>query len=122
MQGTARFAANIETNGERGFVRGFIYHAVQKAAQGSDLTDERREELLKKKAALANLVADMPAFKDDIAKIDAELAGGEATGIPWKDLMSALASEPAIGMMAKVWDLDRSESGRASCRERVCQY
>jgi DEAD/DEAH box helicase domain-containing protein len=32
-QGTARFAANIETNGERGFVRGFIYHAVQKAAQ-----------------------------------------------------------------------------------------
>src|SRR3546814_8356272 len=31
-QGTARFAANIETNGERGFVRGFIYHAVQKAA------------------------------------------------------------------------------------------
>src|SRR3546814_20143650 len=51
----------------------------------------------------------MPAFKDDIAKIDAELAGGAATGIPWKDLMSALASEPAIGMMAKVWDLDRSE-------------
>lgn len=108
-QGTARFAANIETNGERGFVRGFIYHAVQKAAQGSDLTDERREELLKKKAALANLVADMPAFKDDIAKIDAELAGGAATGVLWKDLVSALALEPAIGMMAKVWDLDRSE-------------
>ncbi len=108
-QGTARFAANIETNGERGFVRGFIYHAVQKAAHGNDLTEERREELLKKKSALANLVADMPGFKDDIAKIDAELAGGAATGISWKDLVSGLASEPAIGMMAKVWDLDRSE-------------
>ena len=108
-QGTARFAANIETNGERGFVRGFIYHAVQKTVQGSGLTDERREELFKKKAALAGLVADMPAFKDDIAKIDAELAGGASAGIPWKDLVSALASEPSIGMMAKVWDLDRSE-------------
>ncbi|VVT00772.1 DEAD/DEAH box helicase [Erythrobacter sp. EC-HK427] len=108
-QGTARFAANIETNGERGFVRGFIYHAVQKAARGSDLTVEHREELLKKKAVLAGFVADMPAFQDDIAKIDAELAGGAATGIPWTDLVSALASEPAIGMMAKVWDLDRSE-------------
>ncbi|MDT0575597.1 DEAD/DEAH box helicase [Croceicoccus sp. F390] len=108
-QGTARFAANIENNGERGFVRGFIYHAVQKAAQGGDLTGERREELLSKRAALAGLVADMPAFRDDIAKIDVELGGGGAAGVPWKDLVSALAAEPAIGMMAKVWDLDRSE-------------
>src|SRR3546814_1325673 len=43
-QGTARFAANIETNGERGFVRGFIYHAVQKAAQGSR-SEEHTSEL-----------------------------------------------------------------------------
>ena len=108
-QGTARFAANIETNGERGFVRGFIYHAVQKAAQGADLPEERRQELLKKRVALAGLVAEMPAFKDDIAKIDTELNGGPAAGIPWRELVSALATEPAIGMMAKVWDLDRSE-------------
>ena len=108
-QGTARFAANIETNGERGFVRGFIYHAVQKAARGNAVAPERREELLGKRAALASLVAEMPAFKDDIAKIDAELNGGGSAGIPWKDLVAALAAEPAIGMMAKVWDLDRSE-------------
>src|SRR3546814_4350620 len=55
-QGTARFAANIETNGERGFVRGFIYHAVQKAAQGSDLPEEKRQELIQKRAKLASLV------------------------------------------------------------------
>lgn len=109
-QGTARFAANIETNGERGFVRGFIYHAVQKATQGGDLTEARRQELLSKRAVLMGLVAGMPAFKDDIAKIDGELGGGGAAGgVPWKDLVSALAAEPALGMMAKVWDLDRSE-------------
>src|SRR3546814_4821728 len=57
-QGTARFAANIETNGERGFVRGFIYHAVQKAAQGSDLPEEKRQELIQKRAKHASLVED----------------------------------------------------------------
>ena len=108
-QGTARFAANIETNGERGFVRGFLYHAVQKAAQGNDLSEEKRQTLLKKRAALAGLVGDMPAFKDDIAKIDAELGGAVPAGVPWQELVSALAFEPALGMMAKVWDLDRSE-------------
>src|SRR3546814_2594734 len=51
----------------------------------------------------------MPSFKDDIAKIDAELNGVGTAGIAWKELVSALASEPTIGMMAKVWDLDRSE-------------
>ena len=108
-QGTARFAANIETNGERGFVRGFIYHAVQKAAQGSDLPEEKRQDLLQRRARYAKFVQEDPSFKDDIAKIDAELNGGGAAGIAWKDLVSALASEPTIGMMAKVWDLDRSE-------------
>lgn len=108
-QGTARFAANIETNGERGFVRGFIYHAVQKVAQGSDLPEEKRQDLLQRRARYAKFVQEDPSFKDDIAKIDAELNGGSAAGIAWKDLVSALASEPTIGMMAKVWDLDRSE-------------
>lgn len=108
-QGTARFAANIETNGERGFVRGFIYHAVQKAAQGSDLSEEKRQELIQKRAKLASFLDDMPSFKDDIAKIDAELNGAGGTGIAWQEMLSALASEPTIGMMANVWDLDRSE-------------
>ena len=67
-QGTARFAANIETNGERGFVRGFIYHAVQKAAQGSALPDEKRQELIQKREKLASLVEHLIA-----------------TGILWSD-------------------------------------
>lgn len=108
-QGTARFAANIETNGERGFVRGFIYHAAQKAAQGAGLSAGERQKLVEKRAVLAGLVNEMPAFKDDIAKIDAELSGAGGAGIPWMDLVSALASEPAITMMARVWDVERSD-------------
>lgn len=108
-QGTARFAANIETNGERGFVRGFIYHAVQKAAQGCELTPEKRHELQSKRDTLARLMNEMPAFKDDVAKIDAELNGGSTKGVAWTDLVSALANEPSISMMAKVWDAERSE-------------
>ena len=94
-----RFAALSKaamTYGERSFVRGFIYHAVQKAAHGGDLTEEQRAELLKKRAALAVLVTDMPAFKDDIAKIDAELGGTVAAGVRWQDLVPALAAEPAV--------------------------
>src|SRR3546814_13996640 len=98
-----------------------------------------------KRAKLSSLGDEMPSFKDDIAKIDAELNGVGTAGIAWKERVSALASEPTIGMMAKVWDLDRSERyhdnrealarfmmlrelarrpqiGRASCRDRVCQY
>lgn len=108
-QGTARFAANMETNGERGFVRGFIYHAVQKAAQGTELTPEKREELETKREKLSQLVADMPFFKDDIAVIEAQLGGMNASGISWQNMTKALAGEPAIGMMAKVWDAERSD-------------
>tara|TARA_R100000501_G_C2631440_1_gene127645 strand:- start:30 stop:5750 length:5721 start_codon:yes stop_codon:yes gene_type:complete len=108
-QGTARFAANMETNGERGFVRGFIYHAVQKAAQGTELTPEKREDLEKKRDKLSQFVVEMPSFKDDIADIEAQLAGGRAAGISWQEMTKALAGEPAIGMMAKVWDAERSE-------------
>lgn len=67
---------------------------------------EEREELLTKREAFAELVNKIPAVKDDIANIDATLSGG---GIRWRDLVSELEREPAIGMMARVWDLDRSE-------------
>lgn len=108
-QGTARFAANMETSGERGFVRGFIYHAVQKAAQGAELTSEKRDDLEKKRDKLSQLVAEIPSFKDELADIEAQLGGGKAAGVSWQEMTKALAGEPAIGMMAKVWDAERSE-------------
>src|SRR3546814_13634681 len=87
----------------------FPYPTPFRSAQGSDLPEEKRQELIQKRAKLASRVDEMPSFKDDIAKIDAELNGVGTAGIAWKELVSALASEPTIGMMAKVWDLDRSE-------------
>lgn len=110
-QGTARFAANVETNGERGFVRGFLYHAVQKAARGTALSPDRREQLEKKKALLESMLTQMPAFKDDIARINRELGGGETgESVAWQDLVRSLAGEPAVrNWMARVWDEDRTE-------------
>ncbi|MBB3763441.1 DEAD/DEAH box helicase [Sphingomicrobium lutaoense] len=108
-QGTARFAANLETNGERGFVRGFIYHAVQKAAKSSVVSEEEKSALLKERAIYAANQHEVPAFKDKVVEIDAKLGGGTPSGIKWTDLIPALAAEPAIAMMSKVWDLDRSE-------------
>jgi hypothetical protein len=34
-QGTARFAANLQSNAERSFVRGAIYHAIQASVGGA---------------------------------------------------------------------------------------
>jgi len=108
-QGTARLAANVETNGERGFIRSFIYHAVQKAAQQSDLTEDERKKLLDKKKAYERLSDSTSMFRDEISRIDAQLNGNKVAGIKWETLVSELARESAIGMMAEVWDRDRSD-------------
>ena len=103
-QGTARFAASIETQAERGFVRGFVYHAVQKAAQATGNVDRARLE-----AQLAKLkLVDADLFADKITNIEAELSGGVTPpSVAWSKAVAALAAEPELRMMAKVWDLDR---------------
>lgn len=103
-QGTARFAANIETQAERGFVRGFVYHAVQKVARDASNIDHA-----KLRTQLAFLKAnDAELFADQIAIVEAKLAGGgPASSMPWPDAVAALAAEPELRLMAKVWDLDR---------------
>jgi ATP-dependent helicase YprA (DUF1998 family) len=107
-QGTARFAAGIETNGERGFVRSFIYHVVQKATAGPAISASERQLLLQKREHLVPLVGKMPSFKDDIAKIDEKLKGGAPRAVAWGEMVRALAEEPTIRMIAEVWDHDRS--------------
>lgn len=103
-QGTARFAANIETQAERGFVRGFVYHAVQQAAISVHKVDRDliMDKIIKLKAA------DPVLFADQISNFEAELAGGgETAAVSWSDAVSALSSEPEVKMMTKVWDQDR---------------
>ncbi len=103
-QGTARFAANIETQAERGFVRGFVYHAVQKTLGGSQVVD--RDKATAQLAALRAAGADL--FADQIAALQASLSGARpSTTLAWGDAVAALADEPELRTMAKVWDLDR---------------
>jgi DEAD/DEAH box helicase domain-containing protein len=103
-QGTARFAANIETQSERGFVRGFIYHAVQQAAFAVGSVD--RDLLIDKVNKLK--AADAVLFADQISKLEAQLSGTAATPtLSWNEAVAALAAEPEIKTMTKVWDNDR---------------
>lgn len=105
-QGTARFAANLQTNAERSFVRGFLYHSVEGSmlAGGDDAAvDKLRKEI----AELEALAANAPALADFVAAKKAELATAaapSADGIAWKDLRDRLAAQPEIHhWMRKVW-------------------
>ena len=105
-QGTARFAANIETQSERGFVRGFIYHAVQQATSGTNGLD--RNTLAAQLSALES--ADAALFADQIASLKAQLAGtNPVPTVSWADAVAGLAAEPEVKIMTKVWDIDRDD-------------
>lgn len=103
-QGTARFAASLQTAAERGFVRGFIYHSVQgsMAAPGSDAdADKLRGEIATLEqvgnAALDDLIA---AKKRELAA----LSSPSTAGIPWEVLRARLAERPEVAhWMRKVW-------------------
>lgn len=107
-QGTARFAANIETMAERGFVRAWIYHAVQKAAAGSSLSAEERRQVEETIAALS--AAKNPMLDEMIRREEAKLAGRATVGVPWRDAVRGLAAEPMVKKgIGSVWDKDRDE-------------
>jgi hypothetical protein len=92
-QGTARFAANIETNSERAYVRGYLYHLVQKSAT---------IEIVDRKAALAcveRLLEGMRAPQaDDAALPEARLSPPAADAIvrllARRDRLTLFANEP----------------------------
>jgi hypothetical protein len=106
-QGTARFAANIETLSERNYVRGFIYHAAQKAAAPPVLSPEERVELEQKRAKYRQV--DGALFATEIATIDAQLNGShESATLPWLTIVRDLAAEPTVSQwIGQVWDNDR---------------
>jgi DEAD/DEAH box helicase domain-containing protein len=106
-QGTARFAANLQTNAERGYVRGFLYHAVQGSmVSGSENDPEivalRAEiETLKPVAATVPQVAQLVAAKE--ASIAAKLTP-PTSGVAWTEMRARLAQTPEIShWMTKIW-------------------
>ncbi len=110
-QGTARFAANIETMSERSYVRSFVYHLVQKASAPPDLTPERRAELEEKRDKFAKLAKADAMFAPYLAEAEAELGQGviEAS-VSWSTAVRDLGSEPMVRQwIGRVWDADRDD-------------
>jgi DEAD/DEAH box helicase domain-containing protein len=107
-QGTARFAANIETMAERGFVRAWVYHAVQKAAASTSLSDDERQQIAITLSALRQ--SNNPALDDMIQREQAKLEKGEPAAVLWRDAVRDLAAEPMVKKgIGAVWDKDRDE-------------
>jgi DEAD/DEAH box helicase domain-containing protein len=108
-QGTARFAASIETMSERGAVRALVYHMVQRRMSSSVLDADARQELETSIEKLTELAKREPFLETLLASERAKLAGMEAVQpIPWNDAVRALANEPLVDQwIRKVWDGDR---------------
>lgn len=107
-QGTARFAANLQTNAERGYVRGFLYHAAQGSMAGGD-DDAKAEALRAEIATLEPIAASVPSIAELVSAKKAELAALSAPsdrGIGWTEMKAALAQTPEVAhWMTRVWGL-----------------
>ncbi len=102
-QGTARFAASIETNGERNHVRAFLFHLVQKAGSPDVAA---LAELDQQIAGLEAVVRAQPALVSVLEAKRAERtrAAGEGA-VPWQQALHALAQDPVIDnwIRREVW-------------------
>ncbi|NEJ95412.1 DEAD/DEAH box helicase [Rhizobium ruizarguesonis] len=122
-QGTARFAAAIQTNSERGFVRGFIYHLIQKSLRPEPvdqaLLSQKQTELTALEAAVANVPA-LAGILVEKRKELADLTKGSDAGVLWQKVRDALANEPTVfAWIRQVWGrrdkrFDNSESELAN--------
>lgn len=115
-QGTARFAANIETMAERGYVRSFVYHLAQKATAPATLAPEQRNELREKRDKLAALAATDPMFEQYLSEAERELAGNSSdSSVRWTVAVGDLANEPTVKRwISQVWDADRDARFKSS--------
>lgn len=106
-QGTARFAANLQTNAERGFVRAFLYHSVQGSMAAAGEDDPGVASLRADIEQLEPLAGTAAAIADIVAQKKAELARKQqpsTSGIAWDDLRERLAGQPEVKhWMGKVW-------------------
>ncbi|CAO3444054.1 DEAD/DEAH box helicase [Azospirillum largimobile] len=114
-QGTARFAAKIQQDAERNFVRGAIYHAVQAAAAGG------------REAEIAKIETEMKAFEaalhvDAIRALyeqkqrEIEVLKADVPAPAWRDVQQVLAELDDLRVsMVDLWrryDSDFSDPSR----------
>jgi hypothetical protein len=98
-QGTARFAAKMQLESERNFVRSFVYHKLWSLAP-QDVGDEDVARLASAIESSRPLAESNPVQRVDPARIEHDLlTKSTPPRISWLDLKSALAAEPTV----KVW-------------------
>lgn len=111
-QGSARFAANLQTTSERAFVRGYVYHAVQAsmvAARDDDPEVAKlRQDVAQLEPSITQLGDTAPAQLKEMLegwKIRlAEKMRPSTNGVTWVDLRKGLAAHPEVHhWMARVW-------------------
>lgn len=106
-QGTARFAANLQTNAERGYVRGFLYHAVQGSMATVGHDDASVVGLRGEIATLESIPAASPQLAELISLKKAELASKlepSTSGVAWSEMRDRLAQTPDVmHWMRRVW-------------------
>jgi DEAD/DEAH box helicase domain-containing protein len=111
-QGSARFAANLQTTSERAFVRGVIYHAVQGSMVAASDDDPELEALRSDITKFEGWVLQLgdnapPDMKDMLEASKAKLAHKlqpNIGGIAWAEFRKNLAALPEVRhWMAKVW-------------------
>ena len=111
-QGSARFAANLQTTSERAFIRGVIYHAVQGSMVAPNETDPEVSSMQSEIATLENVVAQLgdgapPDLKVMIETKKNDLAlklQPNLNGILWTEFRKNLAAQPEVHhWMSKVW-------------------
>lgn len=104
-QGSARFAANLQTTSERAFVRGFVYHAVQGSMVAAGDDDP---EVVKLRGEIATLEG---VGSEELAELIANkrsdlsaLTAPNMNGLAWPELRRGLAAQPEVHTwMTKVW-------------------
>ena len=106
-QGTARFAANIETNAERGYLRGYLYHLVQKSALPKAEDVEEIARLQAEVATLQGAVQGSPILADMVRKSEQKievLTSGSMEGIAWPKIRQSLGQDSIVrNWLRTVW-------------------
>ena len=118
-QGTARFAASLQTNAERGFVRSYLYHAVQGSMAPPAEEGAQAEALRAEIAALEAVPSELrPPALDALLSTKknalAERGQPSLNGIPWSRIREDLAGTAEVKKwMTEVWKY-RDDRYRAS--------
>lgn len=109
-QGTARFAAKIQMEAERNFVRSFVYHSVQDSMRQTGGGDSEAAAKLQTEIAELEKVLRLspsPVIEEIVAsrKNDlARLTQPNTDGIEWPTMVDRLASRIEVGeWMKQVW-------------------